>query len=134
MGKIKQFEDLEIWKEATNIAIEIYLVSEKGKLKNDFGMKDQIRRAAMSISDNIAECFEYESNLQFVRFLKYSKGSAGELRNKLYVLKKADFIDELFYSTMHKRLIDLSKSISGFIKYLKEFEKKKETLSQKSLA
>ena len=57
MGKIKQFEDLEIWKEATNIAIEIYLISEKGKLKNDFGMKDQIRRAAMSISDNIAEGF-----------------------------------------------------------------------------
>lgn len=134
MGKIKQFEDLEIWKEATNIAIEIYLISEKGKLKNDFGMKDQIRRAAMSISDNIAEGFEYESNVQFVRYLKYAKGSSGELRNKLYVLQKADFIDELLYTTMHKRLIDLSKSISGFIKYLKEFEKKKETDSQKSIA
>ena len=133
MGKIKQFEDLEIWKEATNIAIEIYLLSEKGKLKNDFGMKDQIRRAAMSISDNIAEGFEYESNLQFIRFLRYSKGSSGELRNKLYVLQKADFIDELFYIAMHKRLIDLSKQISGFIKYLKEFEKKKE-LSSKSLS
>lgn len=97
-------------------------------------MKDQIRRAAMSISDNIAEGFEYESNIQFVRFLKYSKGSAGELRNKLYVLQKADFMDEVFYVTMHKRLIDLSKSISGFIKYLKEFEKKKEVESQKSVA
>lgn len=87
MGKIKQFEDLDIWKEATQIAVEIYLVSEQGKLKNDFGMKDEIRRAAMSISDNIAEGFEYENNKEFVRFLKYSKGSASELRNKLYVLK-----------------------------------------------
>lgn len=125
MGKIKQFEDLEIWKEATSIAIEIYLISETGKLRTDFGMKDQIRRAAMSISDNIAEGFEYESNLQFVRFLRYSKGSSGELRNKLYVLKKVDFIDEEFYTSIYKRLIDLSKQISGFIKYLREFEKTK---------
>ncbi len=125
MGKIKQFEDLDIWKEATNIAIEIYLISERGKLKTDFGMKDQIRRAAMSISDNIAEGFEYESNMQFIRFLRYSKGSPGELRNKLYVLKKVDFIDEEFYESMHKRLIDLSKQISGFIKYLREFERNK---------
>lgn len=125
MGKIKQFEDLDIWKEATDIAIEIYLLSEKGKLKNDFGMKDQIRRAAMSISDNISEGFEYESNLQFIRFLRYSKGSSGELRNKLYVLYKADFIEEEFYWSMHKRLIAMSKQISGFIKYLREFEKNK---------
>lgn len=125
MGKIKQFEDLDIWKEATNIAIEIYLISESGKLKTDFGMKDQIRRAAMSISDNIAEGFEYESNLQFIRYLRYSKGSSGELRNKLYVLKKVHFIEEEFYFSMHKRLIDLSKQISGFIKYLREFEKNK---------
>ena len=125
MSKIKQFEDLEIWKEATNIAIEIYLISDKGKLKNDFGMKDQIRRAAMSISDNISEGFEYGNNKEFIRFLRYSKGSSGELRNKLYVLQKVDFIDEVFYDSMHKRLINLSKQISGFIKYLKEFEKNK---------
>ena len=125
MAKIKQFEDLEIWKEATDIAIEVYLMSDKGKLKNDFGMKDQLRRAAMSISDNIAEGFEYENNKEFIRFLKYSKGSSGELRNKLYVLKKVEFIEEVFYESMHKRLVTLSKQISGFIKYLKEFEKAK---------
>lgn len=68
MSRIKQFEDLEIWKEATDIAINIYLLSDKGKLKNDFGMKDQIRRASMSISDNISEGFEYENNKEFVRF------------------------------------------------------------------
>jgi four helix bundle protein len=123
-----QIENLDIWKEVTNIAIEIYLISEKGKLKNDFGMKDQIRRAAMSISDNISEGFEYESNIQFVRFLRYSKGSAGELRNKLYVLYKADFINEKFYHTMQNRLVALSKQISGFVKYLRAFEKNKETI------
>ncbi len=127
MAKIKQFEELDIWKEATSIAIEIYAASEQGKLKSDFGMKDQIRRAAMSISDNIAEGFEYENNTQFVRYLMYSKGSAGELRNKLYVLYRAEFIDKEFYGSMYNRLIELSKQISGFIKYLKQFEKNKET-------
>ena len=133
MAKIKQFEDLEIWKDATNIAIEIYQLSEQGKLKNDFGMKDQLRTAAMSISDNISEGFEYENNKEFVRFLKYSKGSAGELRNKLYVLHKVGFIDEKFYVNMHERLIALSKQINGFAKYLKEFEKNKKTEVQKPI-
>jgi four helix bundle protein len=125
MGKIRQFEDLDIWKEATAIAIEIYLISETGKLKNDFGMKDQIRRAAMSISDNISEGFEYENNKDFIRFLRYSKGSAGELRNKLFVLYKVDFIEEKFYLGMYERLISLSRQINGFSKYLKKFEKDK---------
>jgi len=125
MGTIKQFEDLEIWKEATDIAINIYRISESGKLKNDFGMKDQIRRAAMSISDNISEGFEYENNKEFVRFLKYAKGSAGELRNKLYVLQKVEHIDLEYYNQMHTRLINLSRQISGFMKYLRQFEKDK---------
>ena len=128
MSKIKQFEDMEIWQKATDIAIEIYLISDKGKLKTDFGMKDQIRRAAMSISDNIAEGFEYDNNKDFVRFLRYAKGSAGELRNKLYVLYKVEFIEGEFYEGMRERLIELSKNISGFMKYLREFEKKKTNL------
>ncbi len=125
MGKIKQFEDLDIWKEATQVAIDIYLESKKGKLKTDFGMKDQIRKAAMSISDNISEGFEYENNKDFIRFLRYAKGSSGELRNKLYVLQKVDFISEETYIAMYNRLMSLSKQISGFMKYLREFEKNK---------
>ena len=128
MNKIKQFEDLEIWQKATEIALEIYLISEKGKLKTDFGMKDQIRKAAMSISDNISEGFEHNNNKDFIRFLRYAKGSAGELRNKLFVLYKLEFIEEDFYNDKHNRLIELSKNIGGFIKYLKEYEKKKTNL------
>ncbi len=88
-------------------------------------MKDQIRRAAMSISDNIAEGFEYDNNKDFIKFLRYAKGSCGELRNKLYVLHKVEFINEDFYQEMRLRALDLSKNISGFIKYLRQFEKNK---------
>ena len=125
MSKIKRFEDLDIWKASVEIAIEIYNVSEKGKLKSDYGMKDQIRRAAMSISNNIAEGFEYDNNKNFIKFLRYSKGSSGELRSQLYVLKQINFISESFYDEMYQKLILISKQISGLIKYLKEYEKKK---------
>ena len=125
MSKIKRFEDLDIWKASVEIAIDIYIVSEKGKLKSDYGMKDQIRRAAMSISNNIAEGFEYDNNKNFIKFLRYSKGSSGELRSQLYVLKQIDFISESFYDEMYQKLILISKQISGLIKYLKEYEKKK---------
>jgi four helix bundle protein len=128
MSKIRQFEDLEIWQKATDIAVEVYVLSERGKLSKDFGMKHQIRRAAMSISDNISEEFEYANNKDFIKFLRYAKGSAGELRNKLYVLHKVEFIDSDFYSDMRNRLLELSRNISGFIKYLRNYEKAKPNL------
>lgn len=81
MGKIEQFEDLPIWKQAAALALDIYRIAEAGKLKHDFCMKDQIKRAAISISSNIAEGYEYGNNKEFVRFLRYAKGSAGELRS-----------------------------------------------------
>lgn len=123
MGKIKRFEDLEIWQKAIEIAVDLYSICEEGKLKRDFGMKDQIRRAVMSISDNIAEGFEYDNNKDFIRFLRYSKGSSGEVRNKIFILKKIKYIDEEFYESMYNRLIELSKQIASFIKYLKDYEK-----------
>lgn len=123
--KIEQFEDLGIWKTATDIAIEIYNLSDTGKLKTDWGMKDQIRKAASSISNNISEGFEYNNNKHFIRFLYYSKGSAGEVRNQLYILKGAEMITKEQYENMAQRLLDLSRSISNFIKYLKSFEKDK---------
>lgn len=124
-NKINQFEDIDIWKKAVKIAVEIYKMSDKGKLTHDFGSRDQIRRSATSISNNIAEGFEYNNNKEFVRFLKYSKGSAGELRSQLYILFKSDYIQKEFYFEMHDKLIELSQQIANFIKYLRKFERDK---------
>lgn len=124
-NKISQFEDLDIWKRAVDIAVEIYKVSEKGKLANDFGSRDQIRRSATSISNNIAEGFEYNNNKEFARFLKFSKGSAGELRSQLYILYKADYLQKELYFEMHEKLISISQQIANFIKYLRKFEREK---------
>ncbi len=80
MAKIERFEDLDLWKEATAIGVEIYKLTSSGKLMRDYSSKDQLRRAAISISNNIAEGFEYNNNRNFVRFLRFSKGSAGRTK------------------------------------------------------
>lgn len=125
MAKIERFEDLEIWKDSVQVAVQIYRLAEDGKLSKDWSAKDQLRRAAISISNNIAEGFEYNTNKTFIRFLTYAKGSAGELRSQLYILKEADSIDLDQFSRLQTQLIKLSKSIEGFKKYLRDFEKKR---------
>ena len=125
MAKIERFEDLDLWKEAVVIGVEIYKLTSIGKLEKDFSSKDQLRRAAISISNNIAEGFEYNNNKSFIKFLGYSKGSAGELRSNLFVLKEAQAISNDDYKSLETKLLSISKNIGGFIKYLKDFEKKK---------
>ncbi len=93
MARVERFEELKIWQKAVEIALDIFKISDVGPLKSDFSTKDQIRRSALSISSNIAEGFEYNSHLEFLRFLKYAKGSAGELRSQLFILQKLDLIE-----------------------------------------
>jgi four helix bundle protein len=125
MAKIKQFEDLEIWKIAVEIAVEVYLLCENEPLKSDWGMKDQIRRAACSMSDNIAEGFEYNNNPDFIRFLNYSKGSSGEFRNKLTILNRANKIDDSKFQDLYQKSLDFSGKTKSLIDYLKKFEEAK---------
>ena len=122
MSKIERFEELEIWKIAVSIAVEVYLMCDKDPLKSDWGMKDQIRRAACSMSDNIAEGFEYNNNPDFIRFLNYAKGSSGEFRNKLVILNKAGKIEDDIFSTLNSKSIEFSSKTKSLIDYLKKFE------------
>ncbi len=125
MAKIESFEDLEIWKEAVKIAVKVYAITSEGKLEKDFRAKDQLRAASISISNNIAEGFEYNSNKNFLRFLLYAKGSAGELRSELFVLKEAGMISYDIFQELHDDVRKLSRNIQGFRKYLKDYESKK---------
>jgi len=132
MSKIDRFEDLEIWKIANAIAVDIYLLCDNEPLKSDWGMKDQIRRAACSMSDNIAEGFEYNNNPDFIRFLNYAKGSSGEFRNKLVILNRSGKMEETPFNDLYLRSIEFSSKTKSLIEYLKKFEadkKKKKSLS-----
>jgi four helix bundle protein len=119
MAIILKFEDLGIWREAVKMGVMVYKVTEVGKMSKDFSARDQLRRAAISVSNNIAEGFEYNNNRVFVRFLMYAKGSAGEVRSQLYVLKEAGMIEENVFKPLWECALGLSKNIEGFRKYLR---------------
>src|SRR6476660_5533967 len=107
MPKYSSFVELPIWKEAVEFAAEVYKFCELGKLKTDYRMKDQLRAAASSISNNIAEGFEYGNNKEFVRFLTYSKGSSAEVFNQFCILYKAEMVDEVSYRYFSTKARDL---------------------------
>ncbi len=86
MATYKSFTEIPLWNEAVAFAADIYSFCEKGNLRTDYRMKDQLRAAASSISNNIAEGFEYDSTKSFIQFLVYAKGSAGEVFNQLTIL------------------------------------------------
>jgi len=119
MGFAKRFEELEIWKESIEICRLIFEITSSTDWKNDFGLKDQVRRCSISISSNIAEGFEYNTSKEFIRFIKYAKGSAGELRSQLIVLEKSGLISGRNHDILHPRIEKLSRQIMAFINSLR---------------
>ncbi len=85
MATVKRFEDLEAWKEGRKLTNMIYLITKKAVFSEDLTLRGQIRRASLSVNANIAEGFERNTNSEFSYFLSVAKGSAGEVRNFLYV-------------------------------------------------
>ena len=132
-NKIETFEDLDIWKKSVELYVEIFQVCEEGKLAKDFTAKDQMKRAALSISNNIAEGFEYENNLQFMRYLRYSKGSAGEVRSMLYIALDLEYITKEDFDIVYNASINIITQISNFIRYLRVYSIKKNIDKVKSL-
>ena len=114
--KIECFEDLFIWQKAIEYAREIYQITEKKGLKNDFGLKEQMRRAAVSISTNIAEGFERRSRKEYLNFLNIAKGSAGEIRSLIYVAFQIGYIDAKEHEYLREKAKFLSGSISNHSK------------------
>jgi four helix bundle protein len=119
MATIKHFEDLEIWKKAIALADELYELCMNDFLKKDFSMQDQLKRAALSISNNIAEGFEYNNNADFIKFLRYSKGSCGECRSMIGYMRHKNWIEEDKYQRLHSELVQLGSQIGSFMSYLK---------------
>lgn len=125
MAKVDRFEELKVWQHTIEIGLRIYHLTDQNHISKDYRAKDQLIGAAISTSNNIAEGFEYNSTRQFIRYLAIAKGSAGELRSQLYLLLKAEKINQSEYEILYLELIKISSEIKGFIKYLNEFEKKK---------
>ena len=117
--QIKNFEDLEIWKDARRLTREIYNLSMAPKFSKDFALRDQMRRAAVSIMSNIAEGFERGGNQEFVQFLYIAKGSCGEIRSQLYVALDQEYVDRKATDDLLIVLKRLSVMIKHLIDHLK---------------
>ncbi|PIY71764.1 four helix bundle protein [Candidatus Roizmanbacteria bacterium CG_4_10_14_0_8_um_filter_33_9] len=126
--KIYRFEDLEIWKLSLIITKVIYDLVAKERFKHDFVLVNQIKRATISISSNIVEGFEKNNNNKFIRFLKISKGSVGEVRNQINIALITGYIDNVEFNSTNDKLLQLAKQIGGFIVYLQEKRHNKEFL------
>jgi four helix bundle protein len=122
MATFERFEDIEAWKKARLIASVIYKLTAAGEFTRDYGLKDQIRRAAVSVLSNIAEGFEREGNTEFCRFLAIAKGSCGEVRAQLYVALDQHYITTEQFDAAAHQAVEVSRMISGLIKYLHQSE------------
>ena len=114
------FEDLKDYKTTVNFTAQVYDLLKKSPLKEDFAMVDQVRRATISISNNISEGFERETDKELIRFLYFSKGSAGEVRNLLNLKEEIGYFKAEELVDYKKQVINISKQLANYIKYVKK--------------
>jgi four helix bundle protein len=118
MTTAKRFEDLEVWQRAKELTSLIYKLSSSGTFARDFALRDQMRRAAVSIMSNIAEGSESQTQVLFIQFLSRAKGSAGELRAQLYIALEQEYITTGEFQAAFSLAELCSKQLAKFIQYL----------------
>lgn len=114
MAMIQRFEDIQAWQEARILVRMIYVLTNKEQFSKDFGMKDQVRRAAVSAMTNIAEGFDCESKLEFARFLGIARRSAVEVQSLLYAAIDASYISQNEFETHYEQARKAKALIGGF--------------------
>ena len=122
MAKIEKFEDILSWKRSRELTKQIYEVTSAGEFRRDFGLRDQIRKASVSILSNIAEGFERGGDREFLQFLAVAKGSCGEVRAQLYVAYDQGYVALDKFEALSNGAAEVSGLLSGFMKYLKQSE------------
>ena len=126
--KVESFEDLRVWQKGIELVKQVYVITNDGKLSKDFGLKDQLRRASVSIPTNVAEGFERRSRKEYLNFLSLgarslasyadagshrniAKGSAGELRSLLRVALEVGYIEQSTFSELNNQAMELSRML-----------------------
>ena len=111
--KIERFEDLIAWQKARQLTVDIYRITAHGEFAKDSGLRDQIRRAAVSVMSNIAEGFDRGSRSEFHQFLVIAKASCAEVRSQLYVAQDVGYIDQETFDTISSSTSELSRILGG---------------------
>lgn len=119
--KFSKLEELNVWTESVKLAVEVYkIIQSNTKLNRDYGLKDQLQRSVVSVSSNIAEGFERETNSEFIRSLFIAKGSCAELKTQLLIAKEIGFLKEARYNELIQDCHRISIMIYKLIEYLKK--------------
>ncbi len=120
MAKYTSFEDLEVYKATIVFTGKVYKLLKEQPLKIDFAMVDQLRRATISISNNIAERFERETDKELIRYLYFSKGSAGEVRSLFNVMLEIGYFEKEELKEYKNEVLNISKQLANYIKFVKK--------------
>ena len=124
MGKIREFEDLEIWQKARELCGKVWELIDNTSLGQDYKLRNQMNGSSGSIMDNIAEGFERNGNREFIQFLSISKASCGELRSQLYRCLDRGHINEKLFELLKDETKIEGRKIGAFMSYLKKSERK----------
>jgi four helix bundle protein len=114
------FKDLLIWQKAKDLALSVYLLTGQGDLSRDFGLRDQLRRAAVSIASNIAEGDERGTDKESVRFFFIAKGSLAEMRTQIQIAREIGYLEEGIYNSLETESVELGRMIGKLIKVRQE--------------
>lgn len=114
MAMIQRFEDIQAWQEARILVKMIYQLTKEEKFSKDYGMRDQIRRASVSVMNNIAEGFDCESKVEFARFLGIARRSAVEVQSLLYAASDVDYINQTEFDLYYEQARKTKALIGGF--------------------
>ncbi|MBM4446489.1 MAG: four helix bundle protein [Chloroflexi bacterium] len=120
MTAIERFEDIKAWQKARDVAKQIYNMTCRENFAKDYSLKDQIRRASVSIMSNIAEGYARQTDKEFIQFLHVALGSVAEVQSQLYIAKDLDYISNGQFKQIHELSSETAKLINGFIKYLRQ--------------
>ncbi len=119
MTGFKSFEEIGAWQKARELTNNIYAVTRQGEFARDYGLRDQIQRASVSIMSNIAEGFERSGQKEFHRFLSIAKGSAGEVRCQLYIARDQGYLNAVESDKLISMVTEASRMIAGLMAHLR---------------
>ncbi len=119
----QRFEDLRVWQTARELAKGVYRAAETRRLRQDWALRQQMRKAAISIGSNIAEGYERGTRKQFIEFCFIAKGSAGELRSQIITAHDVGLLDEAAYKWLSDKAEECSRQLAAFIRHLQRTER-----------
>jgi len=119
MAKFSKFEEIQAWQKAHDVTLIVYRISAVGDFSKDYGLRDQIRRAAVSIMANIAEGHGRRTNAEFANFLNLSRGSVAEVQSHLYVALGLGYVDQSDFDELYQQLTEISRMTLSLAQYLR---------------